>query len=519
MEENKKCQFLYGLDLFGKTPEIYFQGKSKKPTELGVTLTIIYIIIYITFFIYKLVRMVKRMDVTFYDTYAYKDFPYINITNEEFYGAFSMGYMIDEHLYYPKGKFVYEVKTQNGYVIEKEEELVIETCDINKFGSRYKELFKDKGVEQLYCINKINGTLEGYSNLERFSYVNMKFYPCVNQTRNGEPCYPDYIVKEFFTKNILEFKMQDNLLSPEIYDKPVEALEKDLNTPVFIDLYQLIYSYIQIIILETDDDITGLNFWADSKVEKYPKYDETFLIASPQHDDIIKSGGPVADVTLQLAAKVITTKRKYMTLLDVLGDVGGLMEILYSFFNLITSFLTEISYDKSLINSLFNFDINKKQIIIKRTIKRNNQLQKNEKINSFYVEKYNESHIEKNENEKVDINKNSLNLDTNKNPQNEGENDKKGSNENPNVKTSKRYLKKKSKKKDSYNDNHDKEENERSNRPIVDKRLNEINALKNDKVEIYLRHEENTKDNIIKAIKMNSCFYCCLSKKKSIDEN
>ena len=170
------------------------------------------------------------------------------------------------------------------------------------------------------------------------------------------------------------------------------------------------------------------------------------------------------------------------------------------FFNLITSFLTEISYDKSLI-------------------KRNNQLQKNEKINSFYVEKYNESHIEKNENEKVDINKNSLNLDTNKNPQNEGENDKKGSNENPNVKTSKRYLKKKSKKKDSYNDNQDKEENERSNRPIVDKRLNEINALKNDKVEIYLRHEENTKDNIIKAIKMNSCFYCCLSKKKSIDAN
>ena len=35
--------------------------------------------------------------------------------------------------------------------------------------------------------------------------------------------------------------MQDNLLSPEVYDKPIEVLEKDLNSPVFSNLYQYIY--------------------------------------------------------------------------------------------------------------------------------------------------------------------------------------------------------------------------------------------------------------------------------------
>ena len=87
MEENRKCQFLYDMDLFDKTPELYYKRKSKRSTELGIVLTILYIILYIAFLVYKLVRMVKRMDVTFYDTYAYKDFPYINITNEEFYGV------------------------------------------------------------------------------------------------------------------------------------------------------------------------------------------------------------------------------------------------------------------------------------------------------------------------------------------------------------------------------------------------------------------------------------------------
>jgi len=76
-------------------------------------------------------------------------------------------------------------------------------------------------------------------------------------------------------------------------------------------------------------------------------------------------GGPVVDVYLQLAAKVLTEKRQYVQLIDVLGDVGGLMEILFTVFNIISSFITEVLYDRSLINDLFAFDINKKIVIIK----------------------------------------------------------------------------------------------------------------------------------------------------------
>ena len=186
--------------------------------------------------------------------------------------------------------------------------------------------------------------------------------------------------------------MQDNLLSPEVYDKPIEVLEKDLNSPVFSNLYQYIYSYIQIVNLETDEDITGLNFWSKNKVEKFPKYDESFIIAAPQEENILETGGPVAEVILQLAAKVLTTKRKYPTLLDVLGDVGGLMEILYTFFNLIASFLNEVIYDKSLVNSLFSFNIDKNEIYIKTRAKRNIKINSklNENIDSILIENQNQ---------------------------------------------------------------------------------------------------------------------------------
>ena len=79
-----------------------------------------------------------------------------------------------------------------------------------------------------------------------------------------------------------------------------------------------------------------------------------------------------------MAAKVLTEKRQYTQLIDILGDVGGLMEILYSFLNIITSFVTEILYDKSLVNNLFSFDLNNKFVVF-NTLKKKAQDPKEDK--------------------------------------------------------------------------------------------------------------------------------------------
>ena len=62
-------------------------------------------------------------------------------------------------------------------------------------------------------------------------------------------------------------------------------------------------------------------------------------------------------------------------MIDVLGDVGGLMEILYSLFSVISSMVTEILYDRSLVNKLFSFDLKKKYVVFNKA--RNRGLQTN----------------------------------------------------------------------------------------------------------------------------------------------
>ena len=364
---NIENDFLTDFDLFGKVPELYYKGRSKKSSTFGLILTVIYIILYIAFLIYKLIRMFRRVDMTFYDSYTFNGLPSINLTNNEFYGGFGIGGIADDRMYYLLVTYVSKWK-MNGKWQNITKVLQTDICNIDWFGPDYKDIFADKPLDQYYCIKDVSGmVLEGYSNLERYSYFNVKFFPCVGiNPFTGNTCYDPSLVKKFFTLNTVELLIQSNDLNPENYKIPVIRREVDMNSPIFKDIFQLMYSYLQIVNIETDEDITGLNFFTDTiRKQTYIRYDSTFIITSPLlFGDIMEAPGrPVADTTLQLHAKVLTEKRQYTQLIDVLGDVGGLMEILFTIFNLISSFVTEVLYDKSLVNNLFSFDLNKKYVV------------------------------------------------------------------------------------------------------------------------------------------------------------
>ena len=69
---------------------------------------------------------------------------------------------------------------------------------------------------------------------------------------------------------------------------------------------------------------------------------------------------------MQLSPSVLTLKRTYVRLIDVLGDVGGLIQTINMIFRIITFVIVNILYEKSMVNNLFDFDLNKKLIVFKK---------------------------------------------------------------------------------------------------------------------------------------------------------
>ena len=74
---------------------------------------------------------------------------------------------------------------------------------------------------------------------------------------------------------------------------------------------------------------------------------------------------PLTIFEIQLNDKILLEKRQYIQLIDVLGEIGGLMEIIFSFFGLICSLIVDTLYEKKLTNNLFSFNVSKKLILTK----------------------------------------------------------------------------------------------------------------------------------------------------------
>ena len=376
---NIDCEFLSEFDLFGKEPELYFKGKSQRTSVFGKFLTYFYLFIYAAFFAYKIIRMLEKVDISFYETYAFSGTPSIKLTNDLFYGGFSLGERIDDTLYYPV-VYYYEGHRENGKMVWNDGTILeLEVCQLNKFGERYRDIFKNKDLDNLYCLKDVSQvTLEGYSHLDTYKYLLVYFMPCIDfNPFTGSVCKDISILEQFFEMNKITFNIQDIELTPHIYDTPSQPLEKDISGPAFKTLYQQIYTYLQIVNLETDKDIIGFEGLSDIETQQFLKYDESWIISAPSpHANGFKKGKPICEVTIQLSAKVLTQIRTNTKLIEALGDVGGLMEVVWSLFSVIATVITDILYDKALVNNLFVFDLDKKMVEIKK--KKNNSNNSND---------------------------------------------------------------------------------------------------------------------------------------------
>ena len=185
------CKFMNNIDLYAKEAELYYKGNNKKSILIGKIFTIIYIFMYGAFFIYQLVRMFKRSDGTFYDSYSFTgEPPNIQLTKENFYGGFALGNpltletFVDDSIYNVKAYYRSGVK-KGSHWSWTTIPLQIETCKLEKFGEKYRDIFKDKQIEKLHCVSVLDQLLQGHLTYDTYSFFLIKFFPCINSTENN----------------------------------------------------------------------------------------------------------------------------------------------------------------------------------------------------------------------------------------------------------------------------------------------------------------------------------------------
>ena len=256
--------------------------------------------------------------------------------------------------------------------------LEVEVCKLEKFGKNYRDIFKTK-IDNLYCLKDMDVMMEGHTTYDVYSYFQITFYPCVNTTENNNKCKSPEEITAALGLSLVTVKIQDIELTPENYNSPTEVRGKELSSPAYLNLYQNIQAYFHIVHVETDIDVIGFELLKNIQTKTFFKYDGTFILPSINLNDLLHVPHQAyCQISIQLTEQILTLKRTNTKLTEVLGEVGGLMEVIFSLFRIISSFLTDNLYEQSLVNNLFSFDLDKKIITIKEKEKKKNNSETDE---------------------------------------------------------------------------------------------------------------------------------------------
>ena len=395
---NVHCKYFKDIDMFGKEPEIYYKGESKKTSWMGRIFTILFALSYFAFVLYKVIRMMRKIDVTFYDTYTYATEPSkVKITNENFYGGFALENprnfeaFIDESIYIPKASFTrIEEKGFDDFSIDKVD-LELEPCKVEKFGSKYQAKFKTKKMSQFYCFKNMDFFLEGHFTYGLYSNFLIQFFPCVNTTES-QKCKPLEEIDMYLKNTFVSLQWQDIELNPKNYSYPTKPRDLDIHKPIGKKFFNDIHVYFQVVNIETDMDFIGFDEFENIRTDTYLKFDEIDIMNKIIENDIYEAGESICDLTIELSENVRMERRTYIKLLTILGDIGGFMEVIFTLFRVFCSFSVDILYDISLVNNLFDFNLDKKIIMLKekkRQKKEINNIMKNETPNIYSLKNSN----------------------------------------------------------------------------------------------------------------------------------
>jgi len=364
MFPEEKLSFL-DFDIYSKRISFFYKNKEKLGSTFGFILTILYAIASLIIFSSYLIKTIKREEVILSDSIIYPTtIPSIDINNNIFNIAFGLENLTnlkrftDESIYYPK-VFYIEKKKENGeFEIISQKELNVEICQYNKIEKEYQYLFDN--INNSYCLKDFNLTLSGGFKFNKMSFIQISIYPCVNTSENSNHCKPQNIIDKYLSSTYFSVLTKDIGINPSNFTFPTVPIAQNLYSTVDKNILNEFIMYFRITEIDTD---IGL-FTYDIKKEVYLKYNKELHYFNFIKDEEYKSKTEILTAEIRLEDDIYYHKRTYTKMSQVFSTIGGYMQFIYTSFALLSLLTKKISIELKLINSLFNFNIKERKIIL-----------------------------------------------------------------------------------------------------------------------------------------------------------
>ena len=363
------------FDMYSKKLGFYFKNQENVGSYFGLFLSIVYVVVSLVLFFSQIINVSKRDELNVYDSTIYaQEMPSIHVNKDQFYFAFGLeepitsNRFIDEGIYIPKVAFVEKIKVNDELVTIKTTQLPLERCNESNFGENYQHLFTKNELNNSYCLKNFSEELNfvgGYK-YEKFNYLRLRIYPCVNNSANNYRCKPQKEIDDYLASGYFSILIKDFGLNPSNYSYPTVPTFQDLYTTVDKKIYRNYILNFGITEIHTD---TGL-FNEKITKDRYFQFRKELQTFSFRDEQEYYKGKSIILVQFKLDDAVIIQKRSYTKVSEIFSRIGGYMQLMNTVFLLVASLVNKLNFDLKIINSIFKFDIKENRILLKmKTIK------------------------------------------------------------------------------------------------------------------------------------------------------
>ena len=367
MESRFNCP---SFDIYSKRISFFFNNHEKIGSFSGYFFTLTFIIISIVLFAYQIAKTIQRNELVVYDSTMYgNEMPSIEINSDQLYFAFGLeepstsNRFIDDRIYFPKIVFVDKIKINDELVTANQVTLDYEKCNVEKFGENYQHLFLPHELDNSYCLKdtNLNLTLAGGYKYERFSYIRIRIYPCVNSTENNHRCKPQEVIDQYLSSGYFSIIVKDIGLNPLNYSSPILPTLQDLYTTIDKRIYKNYILNFRVTEISTD---TGL-ITEEVRKNKYLQYFKELQTFTFRDEEEYYSGKSVILVQIKLDDTILIQRRIYTKISEIFSRIGGYMQLINTIFLLLSSIINKIHSSLIIINSIFKFNIKRNKMILR----------------------------------------------------------------------------------------------------------------------------------------------------------
>ncbi|CAD8200248.1 unnamed protein product [Paramecium pentaurelia] len=374
--------FCQTIDLYGAYPSLLIFGNQKYSSILGVLFTLLASTLTFAYLVQQVQELVyKQLPQTILSEHLVSETSPFPLQSQNFTLAVSVGNIQSNPLKTINKYFTISVEncqrirqlnttTNKIDVINTCVTYPIEACSSENFGTELqKEYFSKIRLGTVQCIKKEilernPPILQGIISGNIYQYISIKFSACKNSTEKQDCATMDQINEELMNGYYV-VHMSDSLIQMSNPENIQQNFIKMQFTSFSISTSKIIYSGFRIIESITDNGVLTNNIVEDQfLVQQYfqessSNYNQDYLV---NHFIIIDN-------------KYTSYQRSYIKLTTILSKIGGLWQLIFIIFGIITKPFIQTEMRINLANKLFRFQSELNDLT--QNVKKDNSTNKN----------------------------------------------------------------------------------------------------------------------------------------------